>query len=318
MTYALTGTDAGAFAIDEDSGQITTIAGQGYVYSEKPLYRVSVTADDGRGGVATIDLVINIQDKNDPPRFVEGDSTTRSLPENSPPGTRVGNLFLATDPEVNPLTYSISGTDAGSFTMDQYTGYLKTKSGVVYDFETKSTYTLTVTATDPGGLSDSIAVTVTLVDVAEANAAPEPEQPTVNAVTACATELGSLTEATVYAGSGDDADCRSHHQDAPARYFRFSLAEQSTVVVDLSAGALFVSKGTPNNGWGTQPKGSMEHRLRVRTDNGKLVHQADLTAALTLAPGDYTVEVVSIADDSTTFELIITTSAAGAPASPIR
>ena len=292
LTYALSGTDAGAFAIDEDSGQIKTIAGQGYVYSEKPLYRVSVTADDGRGGVARIDVVVNIQDKNDPPRFIEGDSTTRSLPENSPAGTRVGELFLATDPEVNPLTYGISGTDAGSFTMDQYTGYLKTKSGVVYDFETKPTYELTVTATDPGGLSDSIDVTVTLVDVAEANAEPQPDaEPNVNAVSACVTELGALTEATVYAGSGDDATCRSHHQDNPARYFRFTLAEQSTVVVDLSAGALFVSTGTPNNGWGTVPGAGYAHRVSVRKDNGKLVHDGSNSPTLSLAAGDYTIEV---------------------------
>ena len=288
LTYTLSGDDAGAFAIDGESGQITTIAGQGYVYSQKPKYRVSVTADDGKGGVATIDVVINIRDLNDPPRFVEGESTTRSLPENSPAGTKVGDLFLATDPEVNPLTYSISGTDAGSFTIDQYTGYLKTKAGVVYDYETKSTYTLTVKATDPGGLSASIAVTVTLVDVAEAGQAPDP--PTVNAVTACVTEIGSLTEATVYAGSGDDPDCRSHHKDMPARYFRFTLAEQSTVVVDLSAGSLFVSTGTPANGWGTVPGAGYLHRVSVRFANGKLLHGGLKNPTLTLAAGTYTIE----------------------------
>ena len=291
LTYALTGTDAGAFAIDEDSGQITTIAGQGYVYSEKPLYRVSVTADDGRGGVARIDVVVNIQDKNDPPRFVEGDSAARSLPENSPPGTKVGNLFLATDPEVNPLTYSISGTDAGSFTMDQYTGYLKTKSGVVYDYETKPTYELTVTATDPGGLSASIAVTVTLVDVAEAAQTPDP-QPTVNAVTSCFTDLGSLGEAVEYAGSWDDADCQAHHAAARARYFQFTLAAETTVAVDLSAGNLYVSRDTPKNGWGKVPGPGYEHRLNVRRGNGKLVHDGSSSPTLTLAAGRYTVEVV--------------------------
>ena len=286
LSYTLSGADASAFAIDGESGQITTIAGQGYVYAQKPVYRVSVTVDDGRGGTAKIDVVVNIQDQNDPPRFVEGDSATRSIAENPPPGTRVGDLFLATDPEVNPLTYSISGTDAGSFTMDQYTGYLKTKAGVVYDFETKPTYTLTVTATDPGGLSASIAVTVNLVDVVEG----DPNPPTIHAVTGCVTELGNLTESTIYAGTGDDPDCRSHHQDNPARYFRFTIAERSTLVVNLSGASLFISTGTPKNGWGTVPGGGYAHRVSVRFANGKLVHGGLRNPTLTLAAGTYTIE----------------------------
>ena len=290
LTYTLTGADASAFAIDEESGQIATISGQSYVYSQKPLYRVSVTVDDGRGGTATIDVVINIRDLNDPPRFVEGASTTRSLPENSPAGTRVGDLFLARDPEVNPLTYSISGTDAGSFTMDQYTGYLKTKAGVVYDYETKPTYSLNVVATDPGGLSASIAVTVTLVDVAEAAQEPDP-QPTVNAVTLCFTDLGSLAAAVEYAGSWDDAECQAHHAASRARYFHFTLTEQTEVAINLSAGDIYVSHDTPKNGWGKVPGPGYEHRLSVRRDNGKLVHDGANTPTLTLAAGTYTVEV---------------------------
>ena len=37
----------------------------------------------------------------------------------------------------------------------------------VLDYETKATYSVTVTASDSGGLSDSIAVTVTVTDVDE-------------------------------------------------------------------------------------------------------------------------------------------------------
>ena len=40
------------------------------------------------------------------------------------------------------------------------------------DYETKASYSVTVTASDPGGLSDSIDVTITVTDVDE-NVAPE-------------------------------------------------------------------------------------------------------------------------------------------------
>ena len=60
------------------------------------------------------------------------------------------------------MTYRLSGTDAASFDIDAATGQLMTLAAL--DYETKSTYSVTVTARDSGGLSDSIGVTVTDVD----------------------------------------------------------------------------------------------------------------------------------------------------------
>ena len=40
------------------------------------------------------------------------------------------------------------------------------------DYETKATYSVTVTASDSGGLSDSIDVTITVTDVVEARRCP--------------------------------------------------------------------------------------------------------------------------------------------------
>ena len=61
-----------------------------------------------------------------------------------------------------------------------------------------------------------------------------------------------------------------------------------------------MSKGTPQNGWGTAPNGTYEHRREVRRGNGKLVHdgphaataeQDGNTATLSLKAGEtYTVE----------------------------
>ena len=67
-------------------------------------------------------------------------------------------------PEI--LTYTLGGPDADSFTIDRGTAQLSTK--VALDYETKDTYTVTVTATDPSGETATVMVTIKVTDVDEA------------------------------------------------------------------------------------------------------------------------------------------------------
>jgi hypothetical protein len=59
------------------------------------------------------------------------------------------------------LAYTLGGTDAASFDIGSATGQLMTLAPL--DYETKATYSVTVTASDSGGLSDSIDVTITVM-----------------------------------------------------------------------------------------------------------------------------------------------------------
>ena len=62
-------------------------------------------------------------------------------------GTNIGDPVTATDQDVNDtLTYTLGGTDAASFDVDSATGQIKTKAAL--DFETKETYTVTLTVSD--------------------------------------------------------------------------------------------------------------------------------------------------------------------------
>ena len=106
-----------------------------------------------------------------------GPATTREVNENARAGTNVGAPVAATDignrgvPE--NLTYDLSGTDAGSFDIDQRTGQIKVKRETTLDHEaTKNTYEVTVTARDPSDTTgsqsrDSITVTISVLDVNE-------------------------------------------------------------------------------------------------------------------------------------------------------
>ena len=76
--------------------------------------------------------------------------------------------MAATDPNGETMTYSLGGTDMGSFDIDQMTGQITVKTATKLDLEAKATYMVTVTATDPGGLTDSVDVTIKLTDKDEA------------------------------------------------------------------------------------------------------------------------------------------------------
>ncbi len=104
------------------------------------------------------------------PSFAEGATTTRSVTETATAGTPVGAPVAATDPNDTTLTYTLSGTDAGAFDIDDSSGQLSVASGTTFDYETRTSYAVTVTATDPATAHDptpdsaSIAVTVTVTD----------------------------------------------------------------------------------------------------------------------------------------------------------
>ena len=71
------------------------------------------------------------------------------------------------------MTYTLGGTDAGSFDIGIGTGQITVGAGTTLNARTKDTYTVVVTATDPSGEIDTITVTITvtldLLDAYDAN-----------------------------------------------------------------------------------------------------------------------------------------------------
>ena len=103
--------------------------------------------------------------ENGPPEFPEGPGTVRSVAENSPMGTHVGNPVAASDVDDDELAYTLGGVDAALFTVEEETGQIKVGAGTALDYETEASYTVDVTATDPSGASATITVTVMVTDV---------------------------------------------------------------------------------------------------------------------------------------------------------
>ena len=93
------------------------------------------------------------------------ETATRSVPENTVAGVAIGLPIGATDADDDPLTYSLSGDDVSSFALNTVSGQISTSAAL--DFETRSAYQLTVSASDGQGGSDSIAVTIQVTNVNE-------------------------------------------------------------------------------------------------------------------------------------------------------
>ena len=73
--------------------------------------------------------------RNHAPEFDLGDSVTFAVDEEEPPRNYVGSAVTATDPEDDPLTYSLSGTHASSFDIDASNGQIAVGFGTTLDYE---------------------------------------------------------------------------------------------------------------------------------------------------------------------------------------
>ena len=161
----------------DGTGTETTLTGM----STGTYYEVRVRASNDEGtGPWSASGRNSTQDRNLDPSF-GASKASRSVAENSAAGTNVGAPVTASDPDGNSLTYSLSGTDAASFTIDAATGQIQVDASVDLDYESTTSYGVTVGVSDgldSDGNADSstdatIAVTIDVTDVNEPPPAPD-------------------------------------------------------------------------------------------------------------------------------------------------
>ena len=92
-------------------------------------------------------------------------TAARMVPENTLGGVDIGSPISATDADDDHLTYAIAGADVSDFAFDTASGQLSTKAAL--DYETKSSYQVTVSVTDGEGGSANVAVTIQVTNVRE-------------------------------------------------------------------------------------------------------------------------------------------------------
>ena len=181
-------------------------------YESKDTYIVEITDPDSAVDISTYRITFMVLDVNEAPTapselrgpppnlnsepmFLDanGDvatSTTRSVAENTAAGAAIGDPVAAIDSDrgdQETVVYTLGGADMASFTIDSATGQLSTSAPL--DFETKSEFMVTVTATDDDEASSMIYVTIMVTDVGLATPYDANEDGTIDsseAVTAVA------------------------------------------------------------------------------------------------------------------------------------
>ena len=123
--------------------------------------RATASYTDGHGPGKTAQAVSE-DAVNSAPEFPATETGARSVAENTAAGENIGGPVAATDAENDALTYTLGGSDGGSFDIEESSGQLKTKAAL--DFETQAGYTVAVTATDPSGASDTVTVAIAVTD----------------------------------------------------------------------------------------------------------------------------------------------------------
>ena len=128
--------------------------------SQYPVLKVDF---DGNGTATGAEF--GAQRANYPPVFAAGATATRPVAEHTAAGEPIGAPLTATDSDGDAVTHTLGGPDAASFALDAASGQLRTRAWL--DYETRSSYTVTIGAADDQGASATITVTITVTDAAE-------------------------------------------------------------------------------------------------------------------------------------------------------
>ena len=164
-TLSLTGDDAGVFEIV--GNQLRLKAGTALDRETKTTYTVTIRVDDESVGStpdATSVFTLNITNVNEAPTDIALSAST--ILENLSSGTTIG-AFSTTDPEGGSFTYElVSGPgsdDNGSFSISES----NLVSNAVFNFESKSSYSIRVRSSDAGNLTVEEVFTITVVNQTE-------------------------------------------------------------------------------------------------------------------------------------------------------
>ena len=171
------------------------------------------TMVDLAGISSAANVSLTVKGANDAPTTLALNGS--QVNENASGGTIVGTMSALDIDQGDLLTYSLSNTAGGRFTVDATTGSISVANGAVLDFETASSQSIIGRATDSNGLFVEASFTIGL------NNLPEPKSWTgdngVNVFTAPTNDLwtinglggndlltGNASADTILGGAGND------------------------------------------------------------------------------------------------------------------
>ncbi|MDQ1195402.1 cadherin domain-containing protein [Agrobacterium sp. SORGH_AS 787] len=167
LTWSIVGgADSSKFQINAQTGALSFLAAPNFEAPQDAgndnVYNLTVSVSDGTN-ITQQNLAVTVTNLNEAPVLTL--TSSGAIAENTL-AARVATLSAADPDAGDHLTYALSGTDASLFVIDG--NALRLKDGVSLDYEQAATRTVTVTATDAGGLTSTQTLTVNVTDVNEA------------------------------------------------------------------------------------------------------------------------------------------------------
>jgi len=161
ISFAIGGTDAILLSVNPQTGIVTLPADPDY--ETKSSYSFTVFANDAEGNTSDITRVtFSITDVDDTAPVITSGTTGTNLAENA--GLDQGVYTITANDAEGVTSYAIGGTDASLLSLAGNVVSLDANP----DYETKSSYSFTVTASDAAGnTSDPTTVTFSIEDVDE-------------------------------------------------------------------------------------------------------------------------------------------------------
>ncbi len=197
FTYALRDTitypDNNSFIISGSTLRSAAV----FNYEVKNEYLIKIRVTDQGGLTYDGTLYIYVSNVNEAPTNIGLSSL--SIEENVATGTTIGT-FSTTDPDGGTFTYSLvdlaNYPDNSSFSISGIT----LKSAAVFNFETKSSYTIRVRSTDSGGLTFDKTLTISITNANETPTAISLSSNTIAENSATGTTIGTLSTTDPDAG----------------------------------------------------------------------------------------------------------------------
>ncbi len=170
VTYSLFDDDGGRFAIDANTGVVTTAAALNReVLGASRSITVRATSTDGSTADTVFSIAINDLDEFDITAISDNDNALNSVAENAANGTVVGVTALASDSDAttNTITYSLDDDANGRFAIDSVTGVVTVADGSQLNYEVATSHTITIRATSADTSTTTATMTIQVTDVDE-------------------------------------------------------------------------------------------------------------------------------------------------------
>jgi len=236
VTYSLADDAGGRFAINSSTGVVTVADGTQLNREATASHDITVRATSADGSTNDRVFTVNLNDVDefDVGAVTDSNGTANSVAEDAGIGTAVGLTASASDADAttNTITYTLDDNAGGRFAINGTTGVVTVNAAL--DYETSTSYSVTVRATSADGSFSTQSFTIDVTDVNESGVSAisdtdgDPDAVQENSA------IGTTVGVTAYANDPDGTDTVSYSLDDNAGG-RFAI-NSTTGVVTVASG----------------------------------------------------------------------------------